>query len=409
MNIYQHIKELKEKNQGKSFAVLAERCETSEENPHRIKIAQPLKPEETCVVIIPGMHEKENDQYLRLYNSILKKVHDFVNKTPEFTENQVRVCVTVRSLGKFHDYEKASDGLYYEKMWPNAYQNMKERTPQDYREETFNPQYINDIFNSVILPRISQKEGSERISLEQAKKNIRRLNLLLHCNGGYVTMQLEKILNKKMTELQYSKDEQKQIKSQLLVLAYNPNCPKVYSEFNFISIESALDSHNKYQNYIREYLLMKPHNFGICYIGKKWGKSLICSRVNNKKKALKQINDIDLYKERELAYKLGYIGEHEFMGFEPAPNMSSSAKKLQQFANNILYNAIHNSLKQNEDNFVPLPKIQNLVSKNFQQKCDFAKAAITGYLIEQKTLFSDLKKIDQYANWRRSIPKVTLD
>ena len=108
MNIYQYIKELKEKNQGKSFAVLAERCETSEENPHRIKIAQPLKPEETCVVIIPGMHEKENDQYLRLYNSILKKVHDFVNKTPKFTENQVRVCVTVRSLGKFHDYEKAT-------------------------------------------------------------------------------------------------------------------------------------------------------------------------------------------------------------------------------------------------------------------------------------------------------------
>ena len=84
------------------------------------------------------------------------------------------------------------------------------------------------------------------------------------------------------------------------------------------------------------------------------------------------------------------------------------ALQLQVFANNILKNALNNSLQQGGDNFIPLPKIQNLVANTLQDKCAFAKAAIKGFRLEQKVIFMDRSKIDAYANWRRSIPTVEL-
>ena len=103
------------------------------------------------------------------------------------------------------------------------------------------------------------------------------------------------------------------------------------------------------------------------------------------------------------------IGEHEFMGFEPVENMSKGALQLQKFANNILKNAVINSCRQKVADFVPLPAIQNLAADTLRQKCEFARAVITGYRLEQQMRRSDRSKIDAFANWRRSMKTVTLD
>lgn len=89
--------------------------------------------------------------------------------------------------------------------------------------------------------------------------------------------------------------------------------------------------------------------------------------------------------------------------------MSKGALKLQYFANNILKNAIKNSQRQNEKKFVPLPNIQNLAANSLQQRYMFARAVITGYKLLQQVRHTDKSQIDQYANWRRSIPTVGLD
>ena len=227
----------------------------------------------------------------------------------------------------------------------------------------------------------------------------------------------EKLMDKKMNELGYSPEEQLKIKSQLLVLAYNPDCPKYLSKFRFISIESSQDRHNEYHGYLREWLLMSPKDFVVCFLPKIYGQTLMCAQVDkygiegnppreiepiDGDKWFKQIHGIETDKEKTL-------GEHDFLGFEPIKNMSKGALKLQYFANNILKNAIKNSQRQNEKKFVPLPNIQNLAANSLQQRYMFARAVITGYKLLQQVRHTDKSQIDQYANWRRSIPTVGLD
>ena len=102
------------------------------------------------------------------------------------------------------------------------------------------------------------------------------------------------------------------------------------------------------------------------------------------------------------------MSEHEFLGFESMDGMSKTGELLQHFGANVLYNGIDNSLKQDKK-FVQIPNIRTLTARNFGDRVLFAKSAIIGYKLEKMLEKVDKKEIDAYANWRRSIPVVTLD
>ncbi len=412
MNINRYIDICRQKRAGKSFAFLAERCATSEEAPYRIQKAKSPRPDESCVLVLAGTGGKGIN--LRGYNGMLKKVDNFIKNNPQLQGDTVRVCVAVCDFGKYHLDKVARKGLYYEADWPQHLAELKYGVPEKHQEETFNPAYIRDIFEAAVLPRISAKGGKERLSRLQALQNIRRLNIVAHCHGGYVAMQLEKMMDGKMSELGYSLPEQKELKSQLLVLSYNPDCPKHQSGLYFVAVESAQDCHNEYQTYVREWLLMAPKDFGVCYLPKVMGRTLMCSQIDkfgvegNPARPIRVLSDEDLFWGKNAENKEKKLGEHEFMGFEPVGNMSKGALKLQSFANNILQNAVENSRKQGGSEFVPLPKIQNLATLNLRQKYEFARAAATGYHLLVRVNYADKSRIDDYANWRRSLPTVTI-
>ncbi len=401
MNIEAFIEKLRKKQNGKSFAVLAERCATSEDAPYRIRMAENLRPDEPTVLVLGG-----SGGNLESYNGMLKQVDNFIHQQPEF--DKVRVCIAVCDFGEYHDDVTARRGMYHDDKWLQELKKNNANVAEVCWEETFNPSYIRDIFDAAVLPRIAQNKGKERRSLERALQYTRGLNIVGHCHAGYVAMQLEKMMGEKMTELGYLPQEQKQIKSQLMVLAYNPDCPKRNAESYFVSIESAKDDHNEYNNYFKEWLLMSPKDFDVCYLPKRWGRTLMCSRVDKHKKKVYVAIPVDewfanLHKPR----KRETLGEHDFMGFIPVKNMSKGAIKLQKMANNILKNAVKNSLQQRE-RFVPLPKIQNLVADTIGQKAMFAKAAVVGYALQQRLFWTDIKKIDQHATERMSIPRVNI-
>ena len=334
-------------------------------------------------------------------------------------EPQPRVCVAVCDFGKRHFDKVARKAMYYEHYYAHntsVLAELKYDVPEKCREETFNPAYIHDIFNMAVLPRISSNKGKERLPLLEALQNIRRLNVVAHCHGGYVARQLEKLMDVKMFELGYSEKEQKQVKSQLAVLCYNPDCPKHDSGMNFISIESASDSHNEFQTYFREWLLMEPQDFGVCCLNQKWGKTLMCAQVDkagiegNPPRVYKAVSPEEWFEGLSKPRKKdNTIGEHDFLGFEPVGNMSRGALKMQKFANNILKNMVKNSQAQGGAGYIPLPGLKHLAAEGMRQKYEFARAVLTGYKLERKLMHKDLSRIDQYANRRRSIPQITLD
>lgn len=413
MNIDEYIDILKNKSKGKSFAFFAERCDTSEENPHRIKIAEKTSPLDVEVLILAGGHGA--DGYMRDYNGMLKRIDEFIKQHPDLLGEEVKVQIAICDFGKYHYLDVAREAAFLSASEQKYLEKIKSSMSKEELEETFNPTYIRNIFDEKILPRISKNKGQERLDINTALQNIRRLNIIAHCHGGYVAMHLEKLMNAKMQDLGYSNEEQQRIKSQLMVLAYNPDCPKGLSELRFISIESAKDRHNKYYNYLKEWLLMKPRDFGVCYMTKKWGRTLMCTQIDkagiegNPPPEYKLVDVNDWFKHRDDKPKVFTLGEHDFLGFKPAVNMSKGALWLQRMAGNILISSIKNSLLQKNDNFIPIPNIQNLVSKNIKDKIYFAKAALIGFKLEQQLFMTDKSKIDAYANSRRSIPSVRLN
>lgn len=318
MNITDYIEECRKQRHDLSFAFLAERCPASEEAPYRIKPCSPIAPDENCVLILAGTGGRNVN--LRGYNSILKKTDNFVKQNIDSSIVPVRTCVAICDFGKRHLDNIARKGAYFEAWWPQHITALKHDIPENCIEETFNPLYIKDIFDNTILPRITASDGNNRLHLRQARQNIRHLNIVAHCHGAYVAVQLEKLMDKKMNELGYSPEEQLKIKSQLLVLAYNPDCPKYLSKFRFISIESSQDRHNEYHGYLREWLLMSPKDFGVCFLPKIYGQTLMCAQVDkygiegnppreiepiDGDKWFKQIHGIETDKEKTL-------GEHDF-------------------------------------------------------------------------------------------------
>ncbi len=217
-------------------------------------------------------------------------------------------------------------------------------------------------------------------------------------------MCLEDMMCNRMKELGYSKSEQDKIVEQLLVLAYNPYCPYVVSKAKYVGIVSSQDGHNLYNNYMKEWLLMEPRYFGVCYMPAKWGRTIMCDMVNKNSNELIEITDtFDLFSKNRRG-----LNEHEFLGFEKDECLSKGGESMQRMGGNVLVNGVNNSLKQ-KDGFVGISRIENLVSRNFNDRLEFAKACFVGWRLEKELYKVDRKKIDNYANWRRNLPVVTLD
>ena len=199
MNITDYIEECRKQRHDLSFAFLAERCPASEEAPYRIKPCSPIAPDENCVLILAGTGGRNVN--LRGYNSILKKTDNFVKQNIDSSIVPVRTCVAICDFGKRHLDNIARKGAYFEAWWPQHIAALKHDIPEKCIEETFNPLYIKDIFDNTILPRITASDGNNRLPLRQARENIRHLNIVAHCHGAYVAVQLEKLMDKKVYQM----------------------------------------------------------------------------------------------------------------------------------------------------------------------------------------------------------------
>ena len=417
MDIEKYINQLKVSRNGKSFAFLAERCETSAEASYRIRPTMPIKADETLVLMLCGA-SRDGDDHIREYNGYLKQVDDFVKNSPKLKDKKVRVCVAVCNFGKYHDTDMARELHHLRFYNPTQYKEILNTMSPDAREEMINPAYIKDIFNAVYLPRVLHKDNISQNILETLC-NIRRVTTVTHCHGGYVALELENILSLHAQKLGYSPHERNQLLSQQLVLNFCPDCAKHNSHSQFISFQSAADEHNCHTTYIEEYLLMKPKDFGLLRIPKKLGNILMCAQVDKSgiegnpgkvyiarpiEEVMREIEEarINAIKNKtKEPEEEKYVSEHSFIGFTPKDNMSKGAIKMQQFACNILENGVYNSLQQSNDKFYPLPSFMQLAANSREERFDMSKAYLTWYKISLGMLTTSKNSIASYNAYRR--------
>lgn len=420
MTILAAVRQKIEERQGKSFALLTERVDKSAVAPYGINAAEIVSPEETLVLVLGGAGGR--GVHLRGYNGYLKKTDDFIKTHPELSGKNVRVCVAVCYIGRFHNERLAREKLYHE-YWQEQY--SLDMMAKEQKEEILSPCYIKDIFEQAFLPRISRNGGKERLPAEQAARNIRRLNIVTHCHGAYVALRLEQMMLQKMAELGYLPAERKKVVRQLMVLNYAPDCPARMAESRFITIESAADEHNKYQTRFKEYLQMKALDFGMLRLPERGGNVLMCTKVDksgiegNPKKIIvaRRIDEDDVFFSTPKSNaepapdnktKEKVLGEHEFLGFEKAANMSKGAQELQLFANNILKNAVLNSLCQNDASAKALPTVKTLACDTSKQYAAFSRAYLKGWQLHTRCVFTNQQKLKSFI-WHHQTCRIELD
>lgn len=95
-------------------------------------------------------------------------------------------------------------------------ENTKHREGSVVRALTLLDEYI-----LPLVSKVNKKGYLEKISAEEAAKNLRNLTVFTHCYGSYMAEAIDIQLSKDLISLGYSEKEQKNIQKQLLVIHHN--------------------------------------------------------------------------------------------------------------------------------------------------------------------------------------------
>ena len=375
--------------QGKSSAMLIERCEKSEEHPYGIKLAAPISTDEIAVVALPGtVSRKEN---LKACNGILKRLTNFIENNQKLKGIKVRPVIAVCDFGDYFDKEHAKKLMLLEQNNPKKALELIKALPMAERQEYLTPNYVKDIYKLVLQDRLVSDKSRIRMPQAQALRNIRRTIFVPYCWGGYTALKLEHYMQDEMLALHYSKEEREYIQSQMLIVAQSPSCPIGISKSRMVSFSSASDLLTKHNNYAKEYLNMNPFgcpDFGSLWLDSKDGNIFYCTQFNKigvegnpKQYRLIKIDDWDdLMKSSENKKKS--LGEHDFLGFEPTDEMSKAAKKIQHFSNNIIINGIKHAANLPKQGYRNLPNTRRLAANTPKDHWDLFQAYRMGLALK---------------------------
>ena len=236
------------------------------------------------------------------------------------------------------------------------------RRPESFRyPPTFddkNPNYINEIFNKFILPRISKDNGKTRLSTEEAKENIRKMTIFAHCHGAYTALKLEDLTQYKMQELGYHPKEATEIQKQLLVVTQSPYCPLGVSKSTMVSFASADDDevshHNHFQKALQKINRMNP--IKLSYFPEEKGNLILVGKMGES------------------------FDNHNFWGFEPLPRMEDDVKLFMIMEGNAVVEGVKRSC-ENRD----IPSVQKLIAPGERMALLFQKMEENG-----KNVYSEI-------------------
>lgn len=345
-----------------SHAHFGERVEKSVENPYGWRNITDVNPADTVCLVLGGQ-STTTDSSVNFYCSDIEKLLQKHN-----LREQVRVMGVVNHYGKDLDPGLARTELMNE-------HSRGDKADSAFNTETLNPQYINDIYDTFIKPRLLQKGSIQRASVEEACQQMRKLNIYAHCHGGYTAMKLEQLTLQKMAELGYSKNEAAQIQKNLLVVAYAPYCPLGKAKSTMVSFASGDDRivrhNNMFENTMRYLKDVENKKFPLSYFAGKKGNLFY-------------------------APTLGKVDQHEFNGFEPDEKLlNGDGRQMMKMLRQTLINGLKSSISSH-----PLGEIKDLTANDFMDKQYFDALEQNGEKMWQSIqdyAFQNLRKIQAYA------------
>lgn len=236
----------------------------------------------------------------------------------------------------------------------------------------YSPDMVKQLYDILILPRITNNFGN-RIPAKSACRNIRKINIFLHCHGAVVASYLETVMTHEMKNLGYDANEIAEIQQNLLVIAHAPLAPLGKSAFTFLSFATAMDETVEHYNHFHDYAIahagdMKPGFFP------------------------EQLGNMFLAGKSKLAEDAEE--EHAVSGLTKSADslLTDDGRILYSAERNALINGVRNSTGKN-----PLPSVGELVSGPGVDFDELKKNGEEFYKTMLKTVRDDERILSQIA------------
>lgn len=310
-----------------SRSSIGQRIEKTDDNPHGFKSVDQIDSDETAILFLGG-NATNSDRSANGYLSSLEKLlqHHKI-------EENVALYAAIYDFGEFDDKAVAfNDNLARTKLMQDHHRSVK--LNKQLNEDTLHPRYVDDLFDKVLLNRISDKNG-KRLSTDEACAKIRKLTIVAHCHGAYTFLKLEEKMQKKMQELGYSAEERAKIQHEMLCVAHAPYAPLGVSKSTMISFASAQDLEVRhYNNFEIEIRAMSKNNeVMLSYFPDKQGELFLTPSMGE---------DVE---------------EHNFLGYLPEnQGLSKEGLAIMALSGNTIVNGVKNSLSGEH-----LPPVKDLV------------------------------------------------
>lgn len=287
-----------------------------------------------CVIVLGG----DGTNNPRSANGYAKKIQ---NKLKSAELNDVNVYVAV------YDFGDKSLGGNPQTAREIQMKNFKRKLSlaNNIDTENISPEYIKQLFNIILNPRIT--ENNQKLPLDKVIENIRNITFLTHCHGSYVFLELEKIMQEKMTAVGYTKEEKNKIQKELVCIAHAPFCPLGVSKSNMISFISVKDNIVKHYNNFQKTIqyIDKNNDFRFSFFPKKYGNVFIATQI------------YDLWFERDIAGINTTPLEHDFTDYNEKDSLLTlEGMEIKKMSGNLLVNAIKRATDKQ-----PVTDIQNMV------------------------------------------------
>lgn len=353
----------------RSHIILCQKVDKTKDNEHGLIHVDSIPIDKPAVLFLGGVAASTN----RAANGTMSIIRDF------FKENNFTDAVDIYSVIyeynedmhiNFNDYYNARLKFFYasrrklfaEHLVPTIYRETSKVVGNKYIilnkdgsvqkkltlcEDILHPNYIQELFDKVFLPRICDKNG-KKLSLKDACKNIRNLTICAHCHGAYTFLAIEKMMQQKMSVIGYTDEDRKEIQKELLCLACAPDTPLGISKSTMISFTSEQDPGilicNKLTRVIKE-KCNKDNNFKPIYLPEKQGSVFVARKLFTSANA-----DDDF--ERE----------HDFLSYKGQNDMTPVGKQFLTFLSNAIINSVKNAQAGG-----PLPPVKELVCGNSKE------------------------------------------
>ena len=150
--------------------------------------------------------------------------------TKEFANGIAKIAKSLLGTQSEKNYVDTYS-IYYN--YDKSQEKNQNKDPKATKTGSLFERDIEEITRKLFIPRVTDKEGN-RLSVMEASKNMRNVNILAHCYGEIIADRIaEKTADIMKTELKYSEDEVKQTLSQILSVSYAPYGPRNRYTTNF--------------------------------------------------------------------------------------------------------------------------------------------------------------------------------